>query len=392
MTGPMGIGVVGCGMVSHAYLGTIARSPSLELRALASRTQASAEAQALRYGGSAMSLDRLLADPEIAIVVNLAPPAVHHAIGRQVLRAGKHLYSEKPFATTLADADELLELAEREGLRVGCAPDTFLGPGHQAVRRVIDDAAIGCVTSGAVAFGTSGMEGWHPNPSYFYQTGGGPILDIGPYYVTQLVNLLGPVAEVAAIGTTPRKQRIATAPGREGEMIEVEVPTTVNGALLFEQGANISVSLSWDVAAHRRHPIELYGDKGSLVAPDPNQFEGSMRITADGTSWTTLGESPPPRRIDSATLATAMAALSKGIDPLTGGAAGPETALRFGDRRGIGLVDLAQAIGTGSVPRASGRLARHVLEVLLALEISSKTGSRINIESRVDRPQPVEMS
>lgn len=383
------IGVIGCGMVSHAYLGTIVRAPELRLKALASRTMASAEKQAARYGGTAMSVAAILADPEIAVVVNLAPPGVHHAIGRQVLAAGKHLYSEKPFATRLDDAHDLLGLADAQGLRIGCAPDTFLGDGHQAARRLIDTGAIGIVTGGAIAFGTHGMESWHPDPAFFYARGGGPLLDIGPYYLTQLVNLIGPVAKVVAIGTGPRATRTASAPGRAGEIITVEVPTTVNGAILFENGANVSLSMSWDVPQHGRCPIELYGLTGAMQAPDPNEFGGVPRLADGEGQWIATGHEPSPRKLDSATIARALQAIGQGIDPLTGEAISAETTLGFGDLRGLGLRDLVAAIKEGREPRASGRLATHVLETLLALEASAEGAGRLPIRSTVERPMPM---
>lgn len=382
----MRIGVIGCGMVSHAYLGTIARTPDLELAALASRTMASAETQAARYGGVATSVEALLADPDIDVVVILAPPAMHGELCRAALGAGKHVYCEKPLATSLDEARALVTLADDLGLAIGCAPDTFLGEGHQAARRLIDDGAIGTVTGGTAFFGTRGMESWHPNPAFFFARGGGPLLDIGPYYVTQLVNLLGPVAEVCAIGTTPHTARRTTAPGREGEMIPVAVPTSVAGALLFESGANVSIALSWDVAAHQRAPIELYGDAGTMIAPDPNQFAGAVRVSADGSQWTVTGEEIKRPKLDAATLASALQAMGRGIDPSTGGAIGPDTALRFGDRRGLGLVDMAVAVAEDRTPRASGQLACHVLETLLALEASAEGAGRVAIASRIDRP------
>lgn len=385
----MRVGVIGCGMVSHAYLGTVARAPQLELRALASRTMTSAETQAARYGGTAMTVEALLADPDVDIVVNLAPPATHYDLCRAALVAGKHVYCEKPLATSLDQARALVSLADDQGLSIGCAPDTFLGEGHQAARRLIDENAIGTVTGGTAFFGTRGMESWHPNPAFFFARGGGPLLDIGPYYVTQLVNLLGPVAEVAAIGTTPRTTRVITTQGREGEAIPVAVPTTVTGALLFASGANVSIALSWDIAAHRRPPIELYGDAGTMIAPDPNQFAGAVRVSTDGSQWTCIGEETERPRLDAATLARALQAMGRGIDPLTGGDIGPETALRFGDRRGLGLIDMADAIAAGRAPRASGHLACHVLETLLALEASAEGAGRVAIASRIDRPASV---
>lgn len=377
-----GIGVVGCGMVSHAYLGSIARAPELELRALTSQGMTTAQAQAERYGGSAVSLDAMLADPVIAIVVNLAPPATRHAIGRRVLEAGKSLYGEKPLATTLADARDLLDLAAARGLHVGCAPDTFLGVGGQAARAMIDERAIGPVVSGAVAFGTRGMESWHPRPAAFFAQGGGPLLDVGPYYVTQLVNLLGPIAEVSAIGARPRDIR-----SFGGGDIPVEVFTTVQGALLFASGATVSLSMSWDIGPSRRPPIELHGETGSLLVPDPNQFGGAPRLARDGEAWS--DEPAPPRPYDPARLRQAIAALEAGIDPLTGGPAGPETTARFGDLRGLGLVDMARRLKAGQPPRAGGALAFHVLEALLGLQYSAETGERVMIASRVERPDPM---
>jgi len=383
-----GIGVIGCGMVSHAYLGTIAREAGLELVALASRTMVSAQAQAARYGGRPTSVEGLLDDPGVEVVVNLAPPGVHHALGRRVLASGRHLYSEKPFATSLADAADLLCLAEACGLSIGCAPDTFLGEGQQTSRRLLDEGAIGRVVGGSVAFGTRGMEAWHPDPAFFFAPGGGPLLDVGPYYVTQLVNLLGPVASVSATATTPRSERVASAPGREGQRIAVDVPTTVTGSLLFANGANVSLSVSWDVVAHTRPPIELYGDAGTLTAPDPNRFEGRNSFTRDGREWTSFGADPSSAGMDDASLAHAVARLVSGTDPVTGGPVGPDTPLRFGDRRGLGLLDMVEGLASGRPPRASGKLAYHVLEVLLGLDQSAQSGTVVSIASTAARPEP----
>lgn len=386
----IGIGVIGCGMVSHAYLGVIARESGLKLKALASRTMLSAQRQSALYGGEAMTVDALLRDPEIAIVVNLAPPAVHHELGRRILEAGKHLYSEKPFAIRLEDAYDLMALAKAKGLAIGCAPDTFLGEGHQATRRAVDQGLIGKITGGAMAFATRGMESWHPDPAFFYAQGGGPLLDVGPYYVTQLVNLLGPVVEVTAIGTAPRATRTITSPGREGETIRVEVPTSVTGSILFASGANVSLAMSWDVRAHGRNPIELYGEEGSIEAPDPNQFKGAPRVFRNG-EWNPA-ERETPRKIDDTMIAELIRKIGAGIDPITDGPVGPETMARLGDFRGRGLVDLAAAVTDGRQPRCSGRLATHVLETLLGLQTSAIHGGRIRINSTVERPAPVELT
>ncbi|MES2861434.1 MAG: Gfo/Idh/MocA family oxidoreductase [Pseudomonadota bacterium] len=389
MNRPLGIGVIGAGVISHAYLGTICRSPELQLVAIASRGMESARAQADRYGGVAKSAPDLLADPKVDIVVNLAPPAEHHQIGRAVLERGKHLYSEKPFATSLEDAKNLMELAAAKGLTIGCAPDTFLGPAHQAARRLIDDDVIGRVVGGAVVMASSGMEAWHPNPACFYARGGGPLLDIGPYMITQLVNLLGPVRSVTAIGSAPRATRGVTSPERAGEVIAVDVPTTVNGALLFESGANVALTLSWDVVKHQRSPIELYGLSGTLTAPTPNGFDGDLMVSDGGAFAITHAAAPSGPAPQVGDIVAAMEALKAGVDPMTGGSLGPKSPPLFGDRRGLGLIDMARAIRQGANPRASANLALHVLEVLLALEHCAEMGGSREIASSTARPEPL---
>ncbi len=380
------VGVIGCGVISHAYFATILHSPAVRLKAVSSRTMASAEAAAARYGVTAMTTEALLADPEIEFVVNLAPPAVHYDIGRRVIEAGKHLYSEKPFVTRLDDAHALLALADARGVKIGCAPDTFLGEGHQAARRMIDAGVIGRVTGGAVAMASRGMEDWHPDPVNFYRLGGGPLLDIGPYYISQLVNLLGPVVEVVAIGTRPRDVGTITSPARSGQSFAVEVPTMINGAVLFASGANVAISLSWDVWQHERRPIELYGEDGSLLSPDPNGFDGAVRFSRGDGPWEVAGHDRTGPKLDAATLVAAVTAIGRGIDPRSGRPLGADNLLDIGDRRGLGLLGLVAAVADDREPRASGRLATHVLEVLLGLETSALAGSRVAIASRVDRP------
>jgi predicted dehydrogenase len=390
MTRPIGVGVIGAGVISHAYLGTICRAPDLCLVAISSLGMDSARAQAERYGGVAMPTEALLADPEVEIVVNLAPPAEHHALGRAALEAGKHLYAEKPFALSLDDARDLIALAGARGLKIASAPDTFLGRAHQAARRLVDEGAIGRVVGGAAVMASNGMEHWHPNPAFFYDRGGGPLLDIGPYMVTQLVNLLGPVATVSALGSTPRHQRMITSPDHAGETIEVHVPTTVNGTLLFESGANIALTLSWDVVRHRRAAIELYGLAGTLETPTPNGFDGDVlrfRSSGDGEVVHRTAPSGPPPVAQS--LVEAVAMLSAGQDPMAGGLIGPGSPPLFGDLRGLGLIDLAQAVRDDRAPRAGASLALHVLEVLLALQACAEQGGSRDIASRVPRPDRV---
>ena len=391
MTQATRIGVVGAGVISHAYLSTIDRSPNLELAAICSKTHVSAEKQAARYGGKAVRLVEMLADPQIDIVLNLSPPILHHEIGRQVLMAGKHLYSEKPFATSLDEAQEMLALAKDKGLSIGAATDTFLGPAHQATRRALDAGLIGRVIGGSACMQSHGMEHWHPNPQFFYQPGGGPHLDLGPYYVTLLVFLLGPVAEVMASATRPLQQRPYLAADGQQKSFPVDVPTTFHGSLQFESGAQVALSLSWDVWNHRRNQLELYGDKGSLIGADPNDFAGGVETCVQGGEWTTFeGHDRPPKRpvAPPQLIRKGMAMLTSGVDPFTGMALGKGGPAPIGDLRGLGLVDLASAIQQKRAPRASGQLATHVLEVLLGLETSARERRAVTVKTRVERPAP----
>jgi predicted dehydrogenase len=258
--------------------------------------------------------------------------------------------------------------AAGRGVRVGCAPDTFMGAAHQACRRAIDAGRIGRPIAGAAAVLSHGMEHWHPNPEFFFKRGGGPIHDIGPYYVTQLVNLLGPVARVAAQASTGSPTRTVTSELRRGQVIEVEVPTTVNGVLSFASGANVSLSASWDVWKHRRLPFEIYGTEGGMLAPDPNFFAGEPQLAERDFDWQAVDISAHPFRIPTRTL---------------------RSGAKVADYRIIGLLDMAAALRQGRTHRANGDLALHVLEVLDAFERSSVEGRHVMIETPCERPEPV---
>ncbi len=363
------IGIIGCGNISDAYLKGAARSSYIRVKACADLRMAAAEAKAAEYGVTAMSIEALLADPEISIIVNLTVPMAHAQVSQQILKAGKHAYSEKPLAASFKDAAELMATSRATGLRVGCAPDTFFGASHQACRRAIDAGAIGRPVGGSVVVMSHGMETWHPNPEFFYKPGGGPVLDIGPYYITQLVNLLGPVKRVAGIASIGNATRTVTSEPLNGSIIDVGVPTTVNGVLEFESGANVNLSASWDVWKHNRtSPIEIYGTEGSLLGVDPNFFGNIPRVCKPNGDWQDLD-----------------------IADLPFGIANRE--LRNGtmqaDYRMVGLVDMALAIQNGRPHRASGELALHVLEVLEAFETSSHTGRFVTLSTRCERPAPV---
>jgi predicted dehydrogenase len=350
---PVGIGLIGCGNISGAYLKAMAQMPGLAVRALADQNPDAAHAAAAPLGLRACTVDELLRDESIEIVVNLTTPGAHVEVGLSALAAGKHVHSEKPLGLTVADASRLLEAAARRGLRVGCAPDTFLGGGHQTCRRLVDDGAIGSAVAGTAFFMCPGHERWHPAPAFYYAAGGGPMLDMGPYYITALVNLIGPVARVAGVTSRAQARRTIASEPLRGQEITVEVATHVAGTLEFESGAVVSIATSFDVPKHRHTPIELYGTRASLLVPDPNRFGGPVELAPPGGEW-------QPR-------------------PLTHGHA-------EGNWRGLGVADLAQALRDGRPQRCSGELALHVLEVMEAFQQSSDSGRHVVIRSRPPRP------
>jgi predicted dehydrogenase len=365
---PTVIGIIGCGNISDAYLSGAARSELIRVKSCADLNAEAAERKASEYGIAAVPVDALLADPEIEIVINLTVPLAHGPVSRQIITAGKHVYSEKPLSARFSEGQALMLAAAGRGVRVGCAPDTFLGAAHQACRRAIDAGRIGRPIAGAAAVLTHGMEHWHPNPEFFFKRGGGPIHDIAPYYVTQLVNLLGPVTRVAALASSASPRRTVTSEPRRGQVIEVEVPTTVNGVLSFASGANVSLSASWDVWKHRRLPFEIYGTEGSMLVPDPNFFGGEPQITERDSDWQALDIFAHPFGIPNRTL---------------------RSGARVADYRIIGLLDMAAALRQGRTHRANGDLALHVLEVLDAFERSSVEGRHVMIETPCERPEPL---
>ncbi len=352
---PARVGIVGCGNVTDLYLPGVAPFESIELAACTDLDADRAAALAAHGGFPAMSLDALLADPTIEVVLVLTPPAAHAAVSRAAIAAGKHVYSEKPLATTRSDARTLLDEAAAAGIRIGAAPDTFLGGGLQTARAMIDAGAIGQPVAASASFAHLGPERWHPNPGIFYASGGGPLLDLGPYYVTALVSLLGPISDVSAIGRGVGFARQIGAGPRAGETVTSDVPTTVFGTLAFESGAVGGLTASFDVAGSRTPHLEIHGTEGSLSLGDPNTFDGEVRYRPVGAAeWQDV-----PLRFD--------------------GSVG----------RGIGLADMIDGIRIGRPHRASGELAFHVLDVLLSLEAATTSGRFEQVTSRADRPAPL---
>lgn len=350
------IGVVGCGNISGIYLKNCLAYENLNVVACADADLARAEARGREYGVAVRSVEAVLADPEIQLILNLTPPLAHAEISLAALNAGKHVYTEKPLATTRADGLKILETAQARGLRVGGAPDTFLGGGLQTCRQLIDAGAIGEPVA-AVAFMLGhGPEGWHPNPDFFYQPGAGPMFDMGPYYLTTLIHLLGPIERVTGSARISFPERLITSQPFHGTMIKVNTPTHVAGVLDFASGPVATLIMSFDVWAANVPRIEIYGSKGSLSVPDPNTFGGPVRWrTSDSKEWEEA--------------------------PLTHG---------FTENsRGLGVADMAAAIQQDRPQRASGALAYHVLDVMQSVEDASRAGQHLTPTSHCPRPAPL---
>jgi predicted dehydrogenase len=279
MTKELGVGIIGCGNISTTYFSLAPLFRGLKVLACADINAQAAEARAKEYGVKAQTIDELLVNDEIDVVVNLTIPDAHFRVSKAILEAGKHVYSEKPLVLSLEEGEELRRIAKQKNLAVGCAPDTFLGGAHQLARKFIDDGGIGRVTSGACYVMSPGMEMWHPNPDFFFLPGGGPILDLGPYYIANLINLIGPVKRVGGMTSMASPTRTITSEPRNGEIIPVKTPTTIQALLEFVNGATVTLTASWDVWSHRHANMELYGTDGSLYVPDPNFFGGVVEAS-----------------------------------------------------------------------------------------------------------------
>ncbi len=369
MTEPLGVGIIGCGNISDTYLRLAPLFRGIEVRACADRVEAAAQARAQEFGVRAMSVDALLASDDIAVIVNLTIPEAHFEVSRTALEAGKHVYSEKPFVLSVEDGLRLKAMADEKNLRVGSAPDTFLGGVHQLARQLIDEGAVGRITSGTAHVMSRGMESWHPNPDFFFLPGAGPVLDVGPYYVANLINLIGPVKRVAALANTARPTRTIGAAGpRQGETIPVRTPTTIQAVLEFASGAVVTLGASWDVLAHRHGHMELYGSEGTLYLPDPNWFGGVLEVTsADGTTRTP-GHADHPFSL-----------------PNHGK---PEPTLA--NYRTAGLADMALAIIEGREARCGLEQALHGIEVMTSILKSAESGAFVDLQTTCSRPAPLD--
>lgn len=364
MSATLGVGIIGCGNISAAYLKLAPTFRGIEVRACSDINTEAAQARAKEFGVRAETVEGLLAAKDIDIVVNLTVPAVHYEVSAKVLDAGKHVYSEKPFVLSLAEGRDLADRAAKRGLQVGSAPDTFLGGAHQFARHVIEQGLVGRITGGTCHVLSPGMEHWHPNPDFFFKPGGGPILDLGPYYISNLVQLIGPVKRVAAMSSVPSPQRKITSQPRNGEMIDVETPTTIHAILEFENGALITLGASWDVKAHGHRPMELYGTEASLIVPDPNFFGGKVELVGPGGEAKDLPEWEHPL----------------GIPNQEHGQG------RMANYRTAGLADMAVGIMENRPYRCSLDLALHVVDVMTAILHSGEQGQFITLTTSCAQP------
>ncbi len=364
------VGLVGCGDISGIYFRNAARFADFDIVACASRRFEQAEAVGARHGVPALSVDALIEGGDVDIVLNLTPPLAHAAITERALRAGKHVYSEKPLGFDLKEARRLRDIAKDAGRRLGVAPDTVLGPAVQTARRLIAEGAIGSPLFGTAAFMAAGPESFHPAPDFFYRRGGGPLADVGPYYLTALALMLGPVARAVARATRPSARRVIDVPGhpREGDVLEVEVPTTVEALLGFAGGAEIGFTASWDVRHHSLPHIEMHGTDGSLSLPNPDWFGGDLLLSRQAGRWETMSTDGftfgRPNRDD-------------------------EGGVPVADYRGLGLAEMAQAIEQGRPHRASDAIALHVVAIIEAIAASIETGGAVAPGETFVAPEPL---
>jgi predicted dehydrogenase len=348
------VGIIGCGNISSIYLEMGQKFEILEISAVADLIPERAQAQAAKFGiARACSVDELLADPEIKIVINLTIPNAHAEVGQKTVEAGKSVYNEKPLTISREDACRLLETAQANGVRVGGAPDTFLGGGLQTCRKLIDDGWIGEPIAATAFMLCHGHESWHPSPEFYYQVGGGPMFDMGPYYLTALVSLMGPVQRVSGSTRITFPERLITSQPKFGTRVEVEVPTHVAGVLDFASGAIATIVTSFDVWAAEVPRIEIYGTRGTLSVPDPNGFGGPVRVRLGASSeWNEV--------------------------PLSHGYAK--------NTRSIGVADMAYGLRSGRPHRANGEMAYHVLDIMHAIHDAANAGKRVELASTCSRP------
>lgn len=351
------VGVVGCGNISGIYFHNLTRVfKNLEVVACMDLIRERSESRAKEFGiPRVCDPDEFYRQEDIELVVNITTPKSHNEVDMLALRAGKHIYSEKPFGVTKAAAKPVIELAKEKNLLVACAPETFLGGGIQTCRKLIDDGLIGYPVAATAFMMCHGHESWHPDPEFYYEAGGGPMFDMGPYYLTALVSMMGPVKKVAGATNITFPTRTITSAKKNGKIIEVEVPTYVTGSLTFASGAIGTIITTFDVWNSQLPRIEIYGSEGTLMVPDPNTFGGPIFYSKPGMNWT-------------------------------------EVPLEFGysdNNRGIGVSDMCRVLLEGGVQRAHGDMAYHVLDIMQSIHDSNNSEKILTLESTCSRPAPM---
>ena len=362
----MKVGIIGCGNISETYFNCQKIFNNFEIIACADLNNEFAIKSAEQFNVKALSVDDILSNKEIGLIINLTIPSAHKEIIVKSLNAGKHCFSEKPLAMNMEEGLEIQKLSNEKKLYVGCAPDTFLGAAGQNARKLIEEDKIGKVVLGTFNLMSHGMEHWHPNPDFFFKPGAGPVFDVGVYYLTQLINLIGPVKSISSISGTATPERTITSEPRNGEKIVVETPTTLMGSLEFHNNAKIQFFCSWDVWKHKHSTIELYGLEGSMIVPDPNFFSGDILLSKKDEDWQTINN-------DSMLL---------GIPNKT-----DNDGSKIANYRGIGLSDMIDAINNQRQARCSLDLAMHVLEVMEGIITSSELNKVYHLKSKPIQPK-----
>ena len=361
----MRVGIIGCGNISETYFECQNLFNNFNVVACADINIEAAKNSAEKYNVKAFSVDDILANDDIDVIINLTIPSAHKEIIMKSLNAGKHCFSEKPLAINFNEGLEISELASSKNLYVGCAPDTFLGAAGQKARSLIEDKKIGDVVLGTFNLMSHGMEHWHPNPDFFFKPGAGPVFDVGVYYITQLVNLIGPIKSISSLSGTATPERTITSEPRNGEKIKVETPTTLMGTLEFHNNAKIQFFCSWDVWKHKHSTIELYGLEGSMIVPDPNFFSGDILISHKEEDWQVINNDK----------------MLLGIPNKT-----DNSGDKIANYRGIGLSDMIDAISHQRQSRCSLNLAVHVLEAMEGIIKSSDERVIYNMKTKPNQP------
>lgn len=351
---PLRVGIIGCGNISNAYFKHSAPfGDYIKIVACADLDLDRAKAKAAEHGvPKACSAAELLKDPDIDIVLNLTVPKAHVEVNTAILKAGKHAYCEKPFSLTKKDGLKVLALAKKKKLQIGCAPDTVLGGGIQTCRKLIDDGVIGKPIAAVANMLCHGHESWHPSPEFYYEVGGGPLFDMGPYYLTSLVTMLGPAKTVTATAKATFKTRTITSQPKHGKIVKVETPTHLSGVVEFVNGATATINMSFDVWRHHLPLLEVYGTEGSVQCPDPNGFGGEVQTWRQGDKdW-------------------------QKVELTHSGETG----------RGFGLAEMAYSIVHRRPCRMNGEMALHVVEIMEAFHVSAKAGKRVKLLTKCKQP------